>query len=165
MHEFACHDCVYKCRRHGRGGDLPHCLCHQPDSPKCWAWGRVPGGRWALSRVLTVRLFKQRPDTLIRTSSRGWNNMSPATSALFLRTHPNVSSYKLSSGRHSAHLYMWCNSTERLEHFLNIFSEWNLGFTTSLGSKYWIYLSVRLFKSLSMIPSICGQHKTTWAEL
>lgn len=86
----------------------------------------------ALTWVPTVRLSKQKPDTLIRTSSRGWNNTSPATSASFPCTRPSVSRYKVRSGRRSAHVHLWCNSTTRLRHFLNSSIDRNLGFLRAL---------------------------------
>lgn len=112
-----------------RSASLPLPSAGFPPVPGVWVPGTSGG---ALTWVPTVRLFKQKPDTLIRTSSRGWNNTSPATSASFPCTRPSVSRYKLRSGRRSAHVHLWCNSTTRLRHFLNSSIDRNLGFASSL---------------------------------
>lgn len=130
-HDFACHDCVCKCRRH-KGVEIrliAFAIGRIPPSAGGLSPGHFGG---ALTWVPTVRLSKQKPDTLIRTSSRGWNNTSPATSASFPCTRPSVSRYKVRSGRRSAHVHLWCNSTTRLRHFLNSSIDRNLGFARSL---------------------------------
>ncbi len=78
VHQCACHDCVSKCKRDGRGrfASLP-----SPPAgfPQRWAQGRVLG-----AGVLTGRLSEQMPDMFMRTSGRRWNHFS------HMRTHTHI---------------------------------------------------------------------------
>lgn len=75
MHQRACHDCVCKCKRSG-GRRFASLLTPPADFVQNSKQGRVGGGG-PRARFLNGQPSEQMPDTLMRTTCKRWNHISP----------------------------------------------------------------------------------------
>lgn len=109
-HDFACHDCVCKYRRH-KGVEIrliAFAISRIP--PSAGVWGQATSGGLWLGSWLYGCLNKSLTHSLGQVAGDETTRLLPL--ALFPCTHPNVRRYKLRSVRHSAHVHLSCNSNK-----------------------------------------------------
>lgn len=112
-----------------RSASLPLPSAGFPPVPGVWVPG-TSGGLWLGSRLYGC-LNKSLTRSLGQVAGDETTRLPPLRPR-FPCTRPSVSRYKVRSGRRSAHVHLWCNSTTRLRHFLNSSIDRNLGFASSL---------------------------------